>query len=413
MSAKILVADDSQTIQKVVSMTLAGEDFDLIECRDASSLDGLLKKSSFDLILLDYNLSSQSSGAEVLGSIRKIHPDIPIVLMVGIFDSINEADLNEFSIAEKLVKPFNNQRLIQICRDLTEGHVLESSSQEMDIGETSEETTSSEEVSNEDEDFSGWEVESSSQANEGAPSFEQDEVWEEEVETHDDLTRELAGWGMEVPQVIGESKPSLGLVPPVIERQSEPVSQEEAELTFELDEEEEAAIPAQEDLSYPDMDSPTVDEIAAPKSKLISLDELAEDPAPMESMDGEDDTDPGYALGQEKSQLEQEIEAEISPEDFWAAEESDEGEKPQPVTMSGAVNQAEIASEEPSPRPTATPSQEELLEMMKAELAPKIEEWARQYCKETIERVAWEVIPDLAENLIQREIKSISESFKQ
>ena len=40
-----------------------------------------------------------------------------------------------------------------------------------------------------------------------------------------------------------------------------------------------------------------------------------------------------------------------------------------------------------------------------------IEELVKEYCKQSAEKIAWEVIPDLAENLIRKELKEISKSL--
>jgi hypothetical protein len=41
-----------------------------------------------------------------------------------------------------------------------------------------------------------------------------------------------------------------------------------------------------------------------------------------------------------------------------------------------------------------------------------IEDLVREYCRQTAEKIAWEVIPDLAENLIRKELKDISVSLQ-
>lgn len=43
-------------------------------------------------------------------------------------------------------------------------------------------------------------------------------------------------------------------------------------------------------------------------------------------------------------------------------------------------------------------------------MTPVIEEMIRKICRDKVEQIAWEVIPDLAENLIKKEIREISDS---
>lgn len=469
MSSNILVADDSDIIQKVVSVTLAKQDFDLVPCKDVNSLMSALKGGDFGLILLDYNLSDELSGQELLKKIRDLNPTIPIALLLGTFDTVEDAVLSEFGIADKLMKPFNNQLLVQTCHRLCDSST-ESSLGDNDVEETLQNVESTEQddefAQNEDIDTSGWVVDSQNVEDEISAQDENgEESWSAEGDQPEDdssntLQSELKKWGMEVPQVIGESRTEIALVPPVISSDADhgpeldfedegrsmvsgpTIKAEELSLdqfsTHEnplesrrehspeatigqqdedLEEiEEEVILPEDEDLSYPDLSAEEPEK--KPQSKLISLDELQSDDTEENNFD--DDTDPGFSLPQgQKSQLQQEIEADVSPEDFWAAEVKDESGASE-VTVSGAggAEPFEVASEASTEGLKQGPAQmpeineEELLENLKTHLSPLIEKWLKEHYRETIERVAWEVIPDLAENLIRKEIQSISESFK-
>ena len=49
MAEKILVADDSLTIQKVIAITLANTDYELVECLSHKDLVSNLESNEFDL----------------------------------------------------------------------------------------------------------------------------------------------------------------------------------------------------------------------------------------------------------------------------------------------------------------------------------------------------------------------------
>ena len=55
--------------------------------------------------------------------------------------------------------------------------------------------------------------------------------------------------------------------------------------------------------------------------------------------------------------------------------------------------------------------QEKLQAELTEKLTPIVEEYAKEYCKNSIEKIAWEIIPDLAENIIKKEIQKISDSI--
>jgi hypothetical protein len=73
---------------------------------------------------------------------------------------------------------------------------------------------------------------------------------------------------------------------------------------------------------------------------------------------------------------------------------------------------------EPTPAPQAAPtSGPASLASLSAEETAKIEQMIREevhlVCREIVERVAWEVIPELAENLIKKELQKVIEQLEQ
>jgi hypothetical protein len=54
---------------------------------------------------------------------------------------------------------------------------------------------------------------------------------------------------------------------------------------------------------------------------------------------------------------------------------------------------------------------DELVAKLKVALTPMLQEMVKEVCSQSAEKVAWEVIPDLAENLIRKEIKNLSDSI--
>jgi hypothetical protein len=50
-------------------------------------------------------------------------------------------------------------------------------------------------------------------------------------------------------------------------------------------------------------------------------------------------------------------------------------------------------------------------QLLKEKMTPMIESLVKEYCQANIEKIAWEIIPDLAENLIKKELEKITESI--
>ncbi len=61
---------------------------------------------SFDLIITDYIMPSMT-GVELVQKIKKIRPDIPILLISGYSEKINELNIENYNINEYCNKPFN------------------------------------------------------------------------------------------------------------------------------------------------------------------------------------------------------------------------------------------------------------------------------------------------------------------
>lgn len=443
MSSKVLVADDSLTIQKVVSITLSGDEFTLIECLNENDLVAKVSSQEFDLILIDFNLSESRTGYQLCKEISSISQKTPIMVMLGTFDSIQDDELQQSGAQDKIVKPFESEKFIRKCRELIAG--VEEAEQEDDFEDDIEaqEDLSSEE----DTSFDGSSDESDDQWVVDTPGveFEVQEEIEEETNKADEtepqrplpsshaLESELENWGVSVPGVIGQNVNESGVeLPPVIESaQRDQVPHEvESEVEAEVEIESEVALePLQKDLEYPDLDASSKESApeAEPKSRLVPLDDLEAD-GPDEELEADDDaTDPEIQVGG-LDELKKEIEDDLSPDEFWATDSDDDRPADEDRGLrSGAIEnpvieeevQATQNKEENDESSSGSGSLaaeqvdiDELAEKIKERLTPMLDEWAKKYCEHAIDKVAWEVIPDLAENLIRKEIQEISETVK-
>ncbi len=119
MPKHILLADDSITIQKVVGITFAQEDFELT-CVDNG--DDAVKKAAEikpDIILAD-TVMPQKNGFEVCEAI-KANPataNIPVLLLTGSFETFDEKRAQQVGAAGYIVKPFDSQALIDKVKEI-------------------------------------------------------------------------------------------------------------------------------------------------------------------------------------------------------------------------------------------------------------------------------------------------------
>ncbi|MEK7688764.1 MAG: response regulator, partial [Deltaproteobacteria bacterium] len=119
MSKKILLADDSITIQKVISITFASEDYDLIIVGDGDTAVAKIKEVKPDLVIADVAMPGKN-GYEVCELIKK-EPGlrhIPVLLLSGTFEPLNEKEAKRVKADNHIVKPFESQELIEKVKNL-------------------------------------------------------------------------------------------------------------------------------------------------------------------------------------------------------------------------------------------------------------------------------------------------------
>jgi CheY-like chemotaxis protein len=122
MATKILLADDSMTIHKVVSLTFATEDVQIEMVTNGSQAMEKVRELLPDVVLADVIMPGKN-GYEVCDAIKS-DPElmhIPVVLLVGTFEPFDEVEASRVKCDAYLTKPFDTSELIQVVRDLS-GH---------------------------------------------------------------------------------------------------------------------------------------------------------------------------------------------------------------------------------------------------------------------------------------------------
>lgn len=119
---KLLLADDSLTIQKVVNLTFADEGVEVTTVGDGDSAMQKLAESYFDVVLADVNMPGPS-GYEICRHIRENEGTrgLPVVLLVGSFEPFDEAEAARVGANAYITKPFQSIRqLVSQVSDLME-----------------------------------------------------------------------------------------------------------------------------------------------------------------------------------------------------------------------------------------------------------------------------------------------------
>jgi CheY-like chemotaxis protein len=122
MPHKLLLADDSVTIQRVIELTFADEDIQVIAVGDGKQAIDRVQTEHPDIVLADVGMPERD-GYEV-ASFIKGNPQlahIPVLLLTGAFEPIDEARARGVGCDGVLVKPFEPQMVINRVKDLLAG----------------------------------------------------------------------------------------------------------------------------------------------------------------------------------------------------------------------------------------------------------------------------------------------------
>ncbi len=452
MNHKVLLADDSLTIQKVIKITLANQPYDITEASSEDELFRELAEKRPKLVFLDFNLSEKYSGYELTSKIRAISPTSRVLLLLGTFDTVDEASMEKCGASDKIVKPFDSNKFIAICRHLIDTFEEE----EIAYPEPKAQSPVSFQLEEDQWQMSSPKVDHSpatpllSDSDRTAPQME------------NPLLKEVSDWGMSVPGVINDVRPHDKLIdiPPVIELA--PVTSLQEHKAQKADPQMKAQLPVKEEPKFPetdDLDYPTIEEeitsidqllaassteSAQPKasppsgdigSKLISIDSFRDQPFELE-LEGNyvaDETD--------IKSLEAQIRDEVQ-DDLWVADEFEDLRDAVEAKLEearstfqpsrSAFDESLFSSSDDSKSTSWTHAERSEVEKKTAEtflrssatepvvdmtaLRSEMELMVQKYVKEYLdqlfqknaEKVAWEVIPDLAENLIRQELSKIS-----
>jgi DNA-binding response OmpR family regulator len=428
MNHKVLLADDSLTIQKVIKITLANQPFDIVDCVTDDELFKKLPEVQPELVFLDFNLSEKYSGYELAAKIKAAAPNARILLLLGTFDTVDETSMEKCGASDKIVKPFDSNKFIAICKRLVDTAPLE----ELKFPEPKKEEFI---VPIEDDH---WKISHTTEqvTTDPAPQAMFD------VRNHlNPLDQQINDWGMSVPNIInGESTLNqLTDLPPVIgevKSLHEHKNKLEIKVNPPTTVKDDIKFPQNDDLDYPTIEdlevakAPASEEKTAPKSKLISIETF--------NMDSEAEFEIEHSINSMEETDVSSIEAQIRDEveeDLWKVDEFEDLKKEvaakieevksnlqnstqyfdeslfKPIDESDEIqwntSQEPISFE--APAPINTP-QAPSVNMQEIETLIKkhVKEYMDEMFKQKVEKIAWEVIPDLAENLIRQEMTKIS-----
>lgn len=111
MSTRVLVADDSSTMRKIIVRSLLAVGVEnTTEAADGTEAVNAFKPGEFDLVLTDWNMPGKN-GLEVVKEIRGQDANIPIIMVTTEAEKDRVVQAIQAGVSDYLVKPFNADTL--------------------------------------------------------------------------------------------------------------------------------------------------------------------------------------------------------------------------------------------------------------------------------------------------------------
>ncbi|HEX2767663.1 MAG TPA: response regulator [Geobacteraceae bacterium] len=450
MSNKLLLADDSITIRKVVGIIFANEDYSLSVVDNGNAALEKAREIMPDIILADVIMPGKT-GYEVCAEIRSdpLLSHVPLLLLTGAFEPFDEEKARQSGADDFISKPFESLQLLEKVERLIElgkerkaaqppqapeakvqevlqapfaaPHAAASIAWEVPLEEevVEEQAFLIEELSAEEEIFEAlaeddlWGTFELEEAAEGEPA-EFESVLEEEIVDpfgKFEIVEEPSLIEEEITALPDTAPESAGAPPEEPGAALEPVGEE----TFTLGEETGAGafeiVSEEVPFGIAVEEEPSI--IEAAMGRYLELGANAEERKPDLSYLGEQPpTELRKAADDQKPDLSYlfepyptakptvpEVELQFAPEEEYIPIPPVE-----PPPSIPAAAPVELAA--PPTAPPAVYGEPVLSDEQLAAIIAKIS-------REIIEKIAWEVVPDLAEMLIREEIRKIKQGTQE
>ncbi len=211
MKSKVLVADDSASIQKIILMAFEKESMEIQGIENGQAAFELLDSFQPDLVLADTKMPGYD-GFELSRRIKESNPSIPVILLESDFEDFDEARFKKSRADDHIAKPFKSADIVEKVKALLQGpgtrpplqdiiqdiELLNEQDRETSLAEGSSEIESAEELNGAFRSLVGAPVAGAPTA--GAPRVGVPETWNLEPPT----TRPAAP-----PDLIGETLNNL------------------------------------------------------------------------------------------------------------------------------------------------------------------------------------------------------------
>ncbi|HLD65855.1 MAG TPA: response regulator [Pseudomonas sp.] len=110
-SHRILAIDDDEKILGIYKELLTARGFAVTTCPKGTQVVPLLKTETYDAALLDIRMPA-IEGTDLLPLIKKIRPDLPVILVSAYCDAANASYYHGLGAFDAISKPFSHELLL-------------------------------------------------------------------------------------------------------------------------------------------------------------------------------------------------------------------------------------------------------------------------------------------------------------
>lgn len=404
MSQRLLLADDSITIQKVVELTLSEEGFDVTAVGDGEAALEAVKRVAPVVILADVFMPKMD-GYELCARIKQdpALKHIPVILLAGTFENFDEVSAMRAGADDHLTKPFESAELISKVKKYAQQGAQAFEAVEVEEAEVVEEAFMVEEVeevsaASPDDLWSVVDMSSQDQPLSGATEIlTEDELWRRAKLTPELDSQDSGGlsWGAEP---AAEFDSELSAEPfEAAEVMEEPVVEADV---FEADVFEASEVEEVMDLEAAGLAAGSFEVSDPDQTRILNLSDYS---APFE----EEEVEPVELSPVELSDVDESTKIMTFDTLGEALEVTEEA---QPVSFQPVSFRSEgPRNASPAGQVSVTPEalREEVIKAVRQVLDERLHEVLSGISRDVIERVVWDVVPDLAEEIISREIDKL------
>ncbi|MCB0308458.1 MAG: response regulator [Bdellovibrionales bacterium] len=405
MSKNLLVAEDSMVIQKAIGVTFAKEkDYTLSFSKDESEVILKAKELKPDAIIVDINLGGKS-GYELCQAI-KADPQLSstrVLILSSSQNTYDEAKGKQSGVDDYMVKPFETQALIQKIETLLKGKSSEVSSQPVSSaanGLTAQDASPASTISlSSPYDMNPSELPNTASSNASS------------ISDTPFIDLDFASSSDDQNQNLGLSLDNTNS-PPILKDTTQPMpkdqNQNTPDLAPDLVNEEEfwnfSSSGSENDLNLPEVVSP---ENATPFSEPQNMNETPS-PEPWQDLAPADDNlenkGPKIDFNLDDADA---VELSSAPESPELYSTPDVNSDPMDLSEDQKVEPSYNLNAEHHPTKKDVPSNMPYVSGQPSDIQlseAQIEAIVTRVFKSVIERIAWEVVPDMAETIIKEEL---------